>query len=219
LFAVTGERKGFSQYPSSQAMQWYFDSDENKKVAAAYADEFSLFFPKGDPTDVTSRLFLDKIARNERPFKNVTEVTEENVMFALRVQRQRVDFMEANDLISSDQADAKRNELEESYKGTKAGMQFNSNDATDRVEKIADAAENSPSLQATEAGKAFNLAMQYRESALTEARRASGDSSKTLGGSDSAPIRVAYQNDLDALLIEYPDFKLLHRTLFEEFEG
>jgi len=219
LFAVTGERKGFSQYPSSQAMQWYFDSDENKKVAAAYADEFSLFFPKGDPTDVTSRLFLDKIARNERPFKNVTEVTEENVMFALRVQRQRVDFMEANDLISSDQADAKRNELEESYEGTKAGMQFNSMTATDRVEKIADAAKNSPSLQATEAGKAFNLAMQYRESALTEARRASGDSSKTLGGSDSAPIRVAYQNDLDALLIEYPDFKLLHRTLFEEFEG
>jgi hypothetical protein len=219
LFAVTGEREGFSQYPSSQAMQWFYESDDNKRVAQAYPDEFSLFFPKGDATDVTARLFLDKLASNDRPYKSVADVTDENVMIALRVQRQRVDFMEANDLISSDQADAKRKELEKSYEGTKAGLMFNSNTASDRVEKIAKAAKDSPSLQATDAGKAFNLAMQYRESALNEARRASGDSGKTLGGSSSAPIRVAYQNDLDALLIEYPDFKLLHRTLFEEFEG
>ena len=219
LFAITGEREGFSQYPSSQAMQWYYENDSNKKLAAAFPDEFSLFFPKGDPTDVTSRLFLDKMAENDRPYKTASQVTEENVMTALRVQRQRVDFMEANDLISSDQADAKRKEIEKSYEGTKAGMEFNSNTPTDRVEKIVKAFEASPSLQATEAGKAFGLALQYRDSALAQARKASNDPNKTLGGSNSLPIRSAYQDDLDALLIEYPDFKLLHRTLFEEYEG
>jgi len=219
LFAVTGEREGFSQYPSSQAMQWYYKNDENKRFAAAYPDEFSLFFPKGDPTDVTSRLFLDKLANNERPYKTVEQVTEENVMMALRVQRQRVDFMETNDLISSEQADAKRREIEESYEGTKAGMEFNSMTATDRVEKIIRAFKDSPSLQNESAGKAFGLALQYRQSALAQARKVSGDPSKTLGGSKSAVIRAAYQNDLDALLVEYPDFKLLHRILFEEYEG
>jgi len=218
LFAVTGEREGFSQYPSSQAMEWYYENDENKKFAAAFPDEFSLFFPKGDPTDVTSRIFLDKMSRNERPYKNADQVTEENVMIALRVQRQRVDFMEANDQISSEQADAKRKEIEESYEGTKAGMEFNSMTSTDRVEKIVKAFEASSSLQKTDAGKAFKLALGYRENALTQARKVANDTAKTLGGSDSSPIRAAYQDDLDALLIEYPDFKLLHRTLFEEYE-
>jgi len=219
LFAITGEREGFSQYPSSQAMQWYYENDSNKKLAAAFPDEFSLFFPKGDPTDVTSRLFLDKMADNDRPYKTASQVTEENVMTALRVQRQRVDFMEANNFISSDQADAKRKEIEESYEGTKAGMEFNSNTATDRIEKIVKAFEASTSLQTTEAGKAFSLALQYRENALAQARKVSNNPAKTLGGVNSLPIRSAYQDDLDALLIEYPDFKLLHRTLFEEYEG
>ena len=219
LFAVTGEREGFSQYPSSQAMQWYYENNENKNFAATYPDEFSLFFPKGDPTDVTSRLFLDKLASNERPYKSVEDVTNENVMMALRVQRQRVDFMEANDLISSDQADAKRRELEESYEGTKAGMEFNSMTATDRVEKIVVAFNDSDSLQKTDAGKAFGVALQYRQNALNQARKVAGDPAKTLSGSKSQSIRVAYQNDLDSLLMEYPDFKLLHRILFEEYEG
>ena len=219
LFAVTGEKEGFSQYPSSQAMQWYYESDQNKKVAEAFPDEFSLFFPKGDPTDVTSRLFLDKMANNKRVYKNADQVTDENVMIALRVQRQRVDFMEANSLISSDQADAKRKDLEKSYEGTKAGMEFNSMTSTDRLEKIIKAFQDSPSLQKTNAGIAFNKALQYRESALAQARKVSNDSGKTLAGSNSLPIRSAYQDDLDQLLIDYPDFTLLHRTLFEEYEG
>jgi hypothetical protein len=218
LFAVTGEREGFSQYPSSQAMEWYYENDTNKKFAAAFPDEFSLFFPKGDPTDVTSRIFLDKMAGNERPYKNADQVTDENVMTALRVQRQRVDFMEANDQISSDQADAKRREIEESYEGTKAGIEFNSMTATDRVEKIIKAFEASSSLKKTDAGVAFGLALRYRANALAQARKVANDPSKTLGGSSSSPIRLAYQDDLDALLVEYPDFKLLHRTLFEEYE-
>jgi hypothetical protein len=219
LFAVTGEREGFSQYPSSQAMQWYYENDSNKKLAAAFPDEFSLFFPKGDPTDVTSRLFLDKMSGNNRPYKSAEQVTDENVMTALRVQRQRVDFMEANDLISSDQADAKRKEIEKSYEGTKAGIEFNSMTATDRVEKIVKAFEASSSLQKTDAGKAFGLALRYRDNALAQARKTSNDPNKTLSGSSSMAIRSAYQDDLDALLAEYPDFKLLHRTLFEEYEG
>jgi len=219
LFAVTGEREGFSQYPSSQAMEWYYKNDENKNVAKAYPDEFSLFFPKGDPTDVTSRLFLDEMSNNERPYKSAAQITDENVMIALRVQRQRVDFMEANDLISSDQADAKRKDLEESFKRTKAGSLFSSQTATQRIEKIEAAFDDSPSLQSTNAGQAFKLAMQDREKALAQARKVSNDPNKTLSGSESSPIRLEYQAYLDELLMKYPDFKLLYRTLFEEYEG
>ena len=91
--------------------------------------------------------------------------------------------------------------------------------STDRLEKIIKAFQDSPSLQKTNAGIAFNKALQYRESALAQARKVSNDSGKTLAGSNSLPIRSAYQDDLDQLLIDYPDFTLLHRTLFEEYEG
>lgn len=217
VYAVTGNKIGYQGRPSSQARNWTRESRDNYQIARAYPDQFYLFFPEGDSTDVTAAMWLEDMAGDQREYKSAKQVVDDNIMWMIRIQRQMVDNYESADQITSDQADAKRRDITESYRETEAGMEFSTMTATKNIEKIKAMFEESPSLQKTEAGVAFGLASQYRDQALAEARRAAGDPSKTLNGEKSAPIREAYYSDLEGLLAEYPQFKQLYRVLTEEY--
>jgi hypothetical protein len=75
-----------------------------------------------------------------------------------------------------------------------------------------------PSLQSTQAGQAFARALDLRGQAVSEARRRTGQSDTTLKGDRVAGIKEAYLADLDTLLAQYPEFKLLHTTLSREWD-
>ena len=218
VYAVTGNKDGYQGRPSSQARNWTRESRENHQIARAYPEQFYLFFPEGDSTDVTASMWLEDMAGDDREYKTAEQVVNDNIMWMIRIQRQMVDNYESADQITSEQADAKRLDITESYRETEAGMQFSTMTATKNIQKIRAMFEESPSLQKTQAGVAFGLAYEYRDQALAQARKAAKDPSKTLGGDKSAAIREAYYSDLEGLLAEYPQFKQLYRVLTEEFE-
>jgi hypothetical protein len=217
IFAVTGNKKGYSRIPSSEAKNWAMSDSKNLDIARAYPDYFSLFFTKGDPTDLTSRLWIESMTQRDVVYKNSDEVVDENIAMMQRVQRQRVDFFVANGLLSTEQGDAAKDDIKEAYKDTASGTTFNSLTATDQIDQIKGMFDRSPSLQKTNAGKGFALAMQYRDEALKEARIRSGDPSATLGGKKVAGIKQAYINDLNVVLANNPDFILLHNLMAKEW--
>lgn len=216
LFTVTGNKKGYSRIPSSEALQWARADSKNMDAARAFPDYFSLFFTKGDPTDLTAKLWIEDQTNKSSEPKTVEEVVDESIYLMIRTQRARVDWMEANKTINSEQADAWRADIEKTYENTTPGATFNSMTTGDQLTQIDNMLETNPSLRGTNAGKAYTMAMRYRGEALAEARSRSGDPSTTLGGKAVAPIKDAYITDLDDLLTQYPEFQSLYNLLVKE---
>jgi len=217
MFAVTGNKEGYSRIPSSDAKQWATSSPENLELARAYLDYFPMFFPKGDPTDLTSRLWMDEQSGRKTTFKNAEDIIDENIMWMMRVQKQRVQFMLSNGLINKDQAAAANEDIKTTYEGTAAGLTFNSMTTDQELVQIRQMFEASPSLQKTPAGRGFAEAMSFRDQALAEVRSRTGDESSTLKRKDMTPIREAYLTDLKAVLSRYPDFQTLYMMLEGEW--
>jgi len=214
IFGLTRNKAGYEMVPSSQARVWAQKHPRNMQIAETYPDYFGLFFPKGDYTDVVTKLWMEDLVNSDRQNLSSQEIIDQNVQWMLRTQKARVDFFEGNKLMSPAEADQMRSDIKETYTDTNAGAQFNSQTATQRIDQIASMYHDVPSLQAEQAGVAFGKALDYRSQAMAEAEKRTGT---TLAAQASAPIKEAYLADLDTLLAEYPDFTLLHNTLAKEF--
>jgi hypothetical protein len=78
--------------------------------------------------------------------------------------------------------------------------------------------DRSQSIQQTENGRTFAQAWAYRDSALGAARTQTGQPDTTLGGKGVAAIKAAYIDDLNDLLLQNPNFKVLHNMMIKEWD-
>lgn len=218
VFALTMNRKGWSRVPSSEARQWARANSENMALAEAYPDEFSLFFVEGDPRDATARAWIDKITQTEQGFKSSEEVVDETVSMLLRVERQGLEAMYNAEKINKPQYEQALKDLKEKYKDTNAGIEFNSQTNTGRLERIKGLYDRSESIRNTVVGRTFAQAWDLRSQALSAARKQSGDEDATLGGKKVAAIKNQYITDLDVLLAANPNFKVLHNMMTKEWD-
>jgi hypothetical protein len=62
------------------------------------------------------------------------------------------------------------------------------------------------------------MAWKIREEALFHTRAWTGDPDAGLGSERAAPVRAEYFRQLDNLIEQYPDFKLLGNRLRREWE-
>lgn len=214
LFATTGDWKAFNRTPTSQALRW---AQEHPDIATANIDEFSLFFPQGDSSDVEAIRWLKKYSLGSRERKNAEELFDEFVGFLERIQRFRVNSMEANGVISADEAEATREEINERYRltGEVSGRFF---DKTEELEKLNALVVKYDDIKVTEGGRAFMEAWSLREAALASAREQTGRPDATLGAKDTAPILQWYVEQINRIELQYPDFKLLATKFRREWE-
>ena len=218
IFALTMNRKGWSRVPSSEARQWARANDENRALAAAYPDEFSMFFVEGDPRDATARAWIDRITQEETGFKSSDEVVNDVISMLLRVERQGLEAMYNAEKINKPQYEKALDDLKEKYKDTNAGVEFNSQTNTGRLERIKGLYDRSESIQNTVVGRSFAQAWDLREQALDAARIQTKDENATLGGKRVAAIKNQYITDLDVLLEANPNFKVLHNIMVKEWD-
>jgi hypothetical protein len=215
LFAVTGNTKGVSRIPSSQALTW---ARQHPEDARAYSDYFPLFFPKGDPSDVIARKWVNDNTAQEASLKNSSEVVDETVMTLMKVRKARIDFMEGNSLITADDAAEMRKQLKEQFENTAAGTMINTQTDSEQLTQARNMLDAVPSLKTQPAAVAFMQAWAYRDQALAEARSRSGRDNTTLSGEGVAGIKSEYDKDIEALIRQYPDFILLGRMMLREWD-
>lgn len=213
-FAMVGNWSGFTRLPTTQALDWAYD---NPDVAEANRDIFPLFFPQGDSSSVEALRWLRYNTFEEQERKNPDEAFAEAVSFLKQVQLNRINSMEANDQISADVASEKRDEINKRYMAVDeaAGTFLN---RTLELEKINKFVTDNASVQASDAGTAFQIAWDLRGKALTQVKAYTNDPDAGLGSMRAAPIRVAYMQQLDKLVEQYPDFKLLADRLRKEWD-
>ena len=215
LFAVTGNTKGGQRVPSSQALTW---ARQHPEDARAYSDYFPLMFPKGDPSDVIARKWLDDNTSEKAQAKTSEEIVDETIMTLMRVRKARIDFMEGNRLIPVEEAEEMRKVLAEQFANTKAGTLLNTLTTGEELLQARNMLDSIPSLRSEPAAVAFMQAWAFRADALAEARSRSGRDNTTLSGEGVIGIKSAYDKDIEALIRQYPDFILLGNMMLREWD-
>ena len=214
LFATTGDWKNLSRVPTSQALQF---ARKNPEIAKANLDLFTLFFPQGDSSDVAATMWIRKYGMGDRQRKSKDDIFSEVVSFLERVQRNRIDSLEANGLISDAEATAARDELQQRYieTGTTQGVFV---DKSEEMDKLNAFVNRYSEIQGTEAGKAFSEAWVARGVALQQVREQTGRSNAGLGSKSAAPVLDWYLKTIGDIEAQYPDFKLLAGKFRREWE-
>lgn len=214
LFATTGDWKNFSRVPTSQALEF---ARKYPEIAKANMDEFTLFFPQGDSSDVAAMMWIRKYGMGERTRKNKDEIFDEIVGFLARVQRNRIDSMEANDLINEAEAQAARDEVDQRYieTGATTGVFV---DKSAEMEKLNAFVNRYDVIQNSQAGQAFVQAWTLRSAALGKVREQSGRSNAGLGSKQATPVLEWYLARINEIEAQYPDFKLLAGKFRREWE-
>jgi len=214
LFATTGDWKSFTRRPTSQFRRW---AEDNPEIAKANIDETQLFFPQGDSSDAEALRWLRKNSFGTRERKNADDIYNEIVGFLERTQRFRVNSMEANGIISSDEAEAAREDINNRYiaTGDVAGRYINK---TDEMEKLFTLVKKYPELQVSDAGTAFMKAWVVREEALAAARAATGREDATLGSQEAATVKQWYITKINEIQMQHPDFILLASKFRREWD-
>lgn len=214
LFATTGDWKSLTRTPTSQALRWAQDHPE---IARANQDQFPLFFPQGDSSDVAAVAWARKNNFGERRRKNADELYTDIVGFLEQIQRARINSMEANGIISADEASAARDEVNQRYLDTGASTVTFAN-KTDELQSLKNFVSNYQEIQMSDAGQAFMKAWVVREEALTAAREITGRDNATLGSQEASTIFEWYMAKIDEIAMEHPDFKLLASKFRKEWE-
>ena len=214
LFATIGDWKNLSRVPTSEAMKF---ARSNPEIAKAYPDEFTLFYPGGDSSDVAAIAWIRKYGKGDRERKNKDEVYGEVVGFLERVQRERINSLEANGLITEASAEAARDDLESRYVQT-GDVARRVVDKTAELAKIKAFYDKYDVVQQSNAGQGFRLAWSLREATLERVREATGRDSVTLRGKKVAPLKDWYVEQINLIEQQYPDFKLLAGKFRREFD-
>jgi len=214
LFATTGDWKNLSRIPTSDALKF---ARQNPDIAKANLDEFTLFFPNGDSSDVAATMWIKKYGKGDRVRKSKDEIYDEIVGFLERVQRFRINSLEANKIINRDEAQFARDEIGQRYleTGSATGV---FKDKTEEMEKLYAFVNRYPEIQNTNAGAGFMEAWTTREYALSEARRLLKRDDATLGGKKVSTILDWYISKIDEIESRNPDFILLAGKFRREWE-
>lgn len=215
LFALVGDWKGMERQPTSEALSFAYKYPE---IAKAYNGLFQYFFPGGDSSDVQAREWAERNATSETTRKTAKEIGNEAISWLIKVQRARLDSYYANDSINEEQYNAAVAELKDRYTGTVPASVISTSDKSGEMEKFKYMYDNNPEIQNSKAGVVFNQAWSLREQALAHARSLTGNPSTGLGGKKVAAIKDAYMQDIDTLVAQHQDFKLLGLKFKREFE-
>jgi hypothetical protein len=205
LFAVIGDWNSFTRVPTSQALDW---ARKNPEAAAANLDIFPYFFPQGDSSDVEAQRWLRNNAFDERIRKNPQEVFDEVISYLQRIQKARVNSMEAAEILTADQAEAARNDIDNRYLRT-ADATVVAVDKTKRLEQFNAFVQDNESVKNSDAGIAFQTAWATRAAALERVRALTGDPNSGLGSQIAKPVFAVYSQEIDRILSEHPDFRVL----------
>lgn len=214
LFATTGDWVNFSRVPTSQALEW---ARQNPDIALAYMDEFTLFFPNGDASDVAATDWIKQYGKGDRLRKNKDVLFSEITGMLETVQKARINFLESSKFITADEAAEARDDLQARYIETadNTGTFF---DRTAEMDALNIFVNKTKPIQESQAGQAFVRAWQFRQQALDSAASQTGNDKITLGGVKVAPIKdwlIARVNELE---VQYPDFRLLASRFRKEWD-
>lgn len=214
LFATTGDWKNLSRIPTSDALKF---ARQNPDIAKANLDEFTLFFPNGDSSDVAATMWIKKYGKGDRVRKSKDDIYDEIVGFLERIQRTRINSLEANKIINSDEAQAMRDEIGQRYleTGAASGVFI---DKTEEMEKLFAFVNRYSEIQGTDAGRAFMEAWTLRKVALDQVRSLTGREDATLGGEKASTIRDWYVSRINEIESRNPDFVLLAGKFRREWE-
>lgn len=214
LFASTGDWKNLSRIPASQAMDF---ARKYPDIAKSYLDEFTLFFPNGDATDVAATDWINKYGKGDRERKTKDEMYSEIVSFLQRIQKVRINSLEANGLINAAEATAAREDLTERFVKTAASA-TTIMDRSQELDKLNAFVQDHKPIQDSQAGKAFIEAWQLRDAALSKVRADTGNENATLSGKRAAPVKDWLIARIDELATQYPDFRLLASKFRREWD-
>jgi hypothetical protein len=214
LLALVGDWKGMERMPTSEALAFAY---KNPDIAKAYNGQFQYFFPGGDSSDIQAREWAERNASTEATRKSADEIANEYISWMIRVQRARLDSMFASGGLDEAKYDAAIDDLEERYKGTMPASTIRVLDKTDEMNKFKYMYDNTAEIKNSKAGLVFAQAWSYRDQALQQARSLTGRESTTLNGKKTAAIRDAYVLDIDTLIAQHPEFKLLGLKFKREF--
>lgn len=214
LFATTGDWKNLSRVPTSDALRF---ARQNPEIARANLDEFTLFFPNGDASDVAALMWIRKYGKGDRVRKNKDEIYDEVIGFLERTQRFRINSLEANGIINGEEAQFAREEIAQRYLETSVSSGVFV-DKTKDMEKLYAFVNRYDQIQSTAAGRAFMEAWTTREYALSEARRLLKRDDATLKGEKVSNILDWYISKIDEIESRNPDFVLLASKFRREWE-
>lgn len=214
LFAIAGEWKGLSGYPSSDALKW---ANRNPVVANAEDNYVYLFFRKGDGSDIQARRWLTRNSEETAVRRTPSEMSQEFVSWMQRIQRSHIDSLEANGVIPPEEAAEMKDKMEERYVGVDTGTTTTLFSGTREIEHLKWMVGHYPELDSLPSTQAFKIALKYRDQALAAARDALGRDNATLAGETVTPIRERYLADVQAIMDKVPDFYLLGTRLLREY--
>jgi hypothetical protein len=186
-------------------------------IAKSYLDEFTLFFPNGDATDVAATDWINKYGKGDRERKTKDEMYSEIVSFLQRIQKVRINSLEANGLINAAEATAAREDLTERFVKTAASA-TTIMDRSQELDKLNAFVQDHKPIQDSQAGKAFIKAWQLRDAALSKVRADTGNENATLSGKRAAPVKDWLIARIDELATQYPDFRLLASKFRREWD-
>lgn len=204
LFAIMGNIKGFTRKPTSAALRW---AQDNPQLAAANRGIFEMFFPGGDASQAEAIRWLRKEGFYQEIYKNPDDFVQEFFQSLERIQRLQVDSRFAAGYITDEDRDQMLEEISDRY--VQAGQSsitiINYSDELERFNRFA----SLPEVKDSDAGIAFRRAWLLRDQALARVREATGDPDSGLGSKAAESVRTAYLQDIDNIVSEHPDFKLL----------
>lgn len=214
LYATIGDWASLSRVPTSQALDFAYQHPE---IARANFDQFQFFFPQGDSSDVVAVAWANKYGFGNNERKTKDQIYNEVISYLQRVQTSRVNSMVANNLLSEEDGDKYRDEIQERYLQTGAarGVFVNKSLEMQQFKEMWD--EYEP-IRNSQAGVAFGLAWDAREAALKEARKRTGRDNATLGAKDTAEMYAWFVEQVNRLEQVYPDFKLLAAKFRKEWD-
>ena len=214
LFATTGDWKNLSRIPTSDALKF---ARQYPNIAKANLDQFTLFFPNGDSSDVAATMWIRKYGKGDRVRKSKDEIFDEIISFFERTQRFRIDSLESNGIINKEEAQFARDDIRNRYleTGVSSGVFV---EKTEEMDKLYAFVKRYPEIQETAAGAGFMEAWTTREYALSEARRLLDDDDATLGGKKVSNILDWYISKINEIESRNPDFLLLAGKFRREWE-
>ena len=215
MFALVGDWKGMERQPTSEALAFAYKHPE---IAKAYNGQFQYFFPGGDSSDIQAREWAQKNATTEATRKSAKEISNEVISWMIKVQRARIESQYASGSIGESQYDAAVAELKDRYTGTAPASVIFTLDKSEELAKFRYMYDEHAEIRNSKAGIVFNQAWSLRDQALSHARKLTGRESTTLNGKKMALIKEQYYEDIDTLVAQHPEFKLLGLKFKREFE-
>ena len=129
----------------------------------------------------------------------------------------QVQSLENAGLMSADEAEAKREEINERYQNTDPAISAVF-DRTQELNQIYNYMNTYSDIKNSSAGQALTQIWAVREQALNAVRTGVGDPDAGLGRREAANVLVWYLDKIDQIEAQYPDVKVLANRFRKDWE-